>query len=65
MDSVAGAKLMRADTKQALNRITISVGLSVYKRGESMMDFVNRANQALALAKKQGPHRLCTELGLQ
>lgn len=65
MDSVASAKLMRADTKQALNRITISVGLSVYKRGEAMMDFVNRANQALALAKKQGPHRLCTELGLQ
>lgn len=64
MDTVANAKLMRADTKEALNRITISIGLAVYKGGEGIMDFVNRANQALVLAKKQGPNRLCTELSL-
>lgn len=64
MDIVANAKLMRADTKEALGRITISIGLAVYKRGEGSMDFVDRANQALMLAKKKGPNHLCTEQSL-
>jgi diguanylate cyclase len=61
MNIVANAKLMRADTKQPLNRITLSTGLAVYKRNESIMDFVNRTNQALVHAKKKGPNQLCTE----
>lgn len=61
MNIVANAKLMRADTKQPLGRITISTGLAVYKTSESTMDFVNRANQAMVHAKKKGPNQLCTE----
>lgn len=65
MNIVANAKLMRADTKEPLGRITVCTGLVVYKSGESVMDFVNRANQAMLHAKKKGPNSLATEQSLQ
>ena len=52
--SVEQAQLVRADSKQPLGRITISAGVATYQLGEDMMDLINRADQALYRAKKQG-----------
>jgi diguanylate cyclase len=65
LDTIAGAKLMRADTKQPLGQITISLGLAVYKAGEEITDFIGRADKALYLAKNKGRNRICTEQMLE
>lgn len=65
LSDIAGAKLMRADTKQPLEQVTISIGLAVYKTGEEMTEFIHRADQALYQAKNKGRNRLCTELTLK
>ncbi|MEO5342342.1 MAG: GGDEF domain-containing protein [Gammaproteobacteria bacterium SHHR-1] len=55
---ISSAKLLRADTKQPLGPITISIGLAVYKPGEELLDFLERADQALYQAKRRGRNRL-------
>lgn len=48
-----------------LGKITISMGLSVYKKGETLDSFVERADQALYKAKKAGRNRVLTERHLE
>jgi diguanylate cyclase len=46
-------------TSQAhLGRITLSIGVAEYKAGESVADFIGRADAALYDAKKQGRNRV-------
>ncbi len=59
--TIAEAKLMRADTKQPLGQITISLGLSHFNSPEDMMDFLDRADKALYQSKEAGRNRLTTE----
>ncbi len=62
--AVADAKLVRADTKDSLGKVTISLGIASYRRGEDMLAFVNRADQALYAAKRAGRNRALTEAEL-
>lgn len=54
------ARLVRADNKQAIGDITISAGVSTYRKGEGTMEFINRADQALYRSKKEGRNRATT-----
>jgi diguanylate cyclase len=58
--AVAKAQLVRADTKQSLGQITLSAGVATMHPGEDMMELINRADQALYLAKRDGRNRVKT-----
>jgi diguanylate cyclase len=59
--TIANAKLQRADTKQSLGQVTISIGLAEYRRPEEMMEFLDRADKALYRSKQNGRNRTTTE----
>lgn len=59
--TVADAKLVRSDNKAPLGKITISIGVSQYRRGEDDMEFINRADQCLYAAKNSGRNKVITE----
>jgi diguanylate cyclase len=58
LTSVAKAQLVRADNKQPLGQITISAGVAHYRRGEDIMDFIERADRALYQSKRDGRNRV-------
>lgn len=64
------SRLQRALTKQFFlgnNErllITFSAGISLYKKGEEQATVLNRADQAMYLAKKSGKNRVMTEIDL-
>jgi len=55
--AVANAQLVRADNKQPLGKITISAGIATYQDEEDVMEFINRADQALYRSKNEGRNR--------
>jgi len=59
--SISRLKLERKGKSEKLETITVSIGVSQYKQGESLEDFVNRADQALYFAKNSGRNRVSTE----
>jgi diguanylate cyclase len=56
--AVSKAQLVRADNKKPLGQITISAGVATFRKGEDIMEFINRADQALYRAKKEGRNRV-------
>jgi diguanylate cyclase len=52
--TIADAQLVRADNKQPISDMTISAGVATYRDGEDAIGFLNRADQALYQAKKDG-----------
>jgi len=59
--SFSEGKLKRVKTSEYLGTITVSLGAAQYRPGESVEDFVNRADQALYFAKRSGRNRVATE----
>ena len=55
--AVANAQLVRADNRQPLGKITISAGVATYQDEEDIMEFINRADQALYRSKNEGRNR--------
>jgi diguanylate cyclase len=56
--AVANAQLVRADNKKPLGQITISAGVATFAAGEDVMEFINRADQALYRSKNEGRNRV-------
>lgn len=52
------AKLVRADNKKPLGNITISAGIATYRPGDDVMEFIDRADQALYTSKNDGRNRV-------
>jgi GGDEF domain-containing protein len=52
-------ELVKRSTNESLGRITISLGVSVYRRGDTASSIVERADNALLQAKRRRsqPHR--------
>ncbi|MGB2832686.1 MAG: diguanylate cyclase, partial [Methylotenera sp.] len=45
--------------------ITFSAGIALYKKDEDQVVAINRADQAMYLAKKTGKNRVLTEVDLE
>ncbi len=58
LKAVSQAQLVRADNKKPLGQITVSAGVARYEMGEDIMDFINRADQALYRSKNDGRNRV-------
>jgi diguanylate cyclase len=58
-------ELIKRSTNENLGRITISLGVSAYRRGDTAGSIVDRADQALMQAKRDGRNRTVTEEALE
>lgn len=54
-------ELVKRSTNENLGRITISLGVAAYHRGDTAGSLVDRADQALMQAKRDGRNRTVTE----
>ena len=54
-------ELIKRSTNENLGRITISLGVAGYRRGDTASSLVERADQALMQAKRDGRNRTVTE----
>lgn len=61
---VANARLVRSANQQPLGTITVSGGVAIYRRGEDSLELMERADQALYLAKQRGRNRIVPETEL-
>jgi diguanylate cyclase len=52
--AIERSRLKRLDTGETVGRVTVSIGVTAYRPGESHDDFVGRADKALYLSKKAG-----------
>jgi diguanylate cyclase len=59
--SVANLILVKRSTKEKLPSITVSVGAASYRKGESPESLIERADQALYLAKESGRNQIVSE----
>ncbi len=57
-EHIANTNLVRTGTRESLGQITISAGVAQYRFGEEMMDFMQRADEALYTAKENGRNRV-------
>lgn len=61
--SVAGGRVKRLDSDETICNITVSIGVANYRAGESMTEFIARADRALYAAKAQGRNRVSVAEG--
>ncbi len=61
-EKIAKQVLKNKKTGQEFGRITLSIGVSKYVRGEALEGFVQRADEALYRAKGQGRNRVIKEI---
>ena len=57
-------KITIKSTGKDLGRVTASLGIARYRAGESLNDFIARADAALYFAKRNGRDRVCDERDL-
>ncbi len=57
-ESVARGRIHRADGRESVGEVTLSVGVAVAGQGESMDEFIERADAAMSEAKHSGRNRV-------
>lgn len=62
--SVMSKELVKRSTGENLGFITISIGVAVYRAGDTSASMVERADAALYAAKRSGRNRVCSEVDL-
>lgn len=55
--SVERGKIRRIDSQEAVSGITISIGVSAYSNGSSIVDLLDQADKALYISKGEGRNR--------
>lgn len=56
--TIASKKIVKRNTRQALGRITLSIGVTNLERGETLGRLLQRADRALQAAKESGRNRV-------
>jgi diguanylate cyclase len=59
--AVMGKELMKRSTGEHLGRITVSIGVASYRRGDTIQSLIERADGCLYAAKRNGRNRLICE----
>lgn len=62
--SISGKRFRKKQTGEELNTITISLGIAQYRPGEALVDFIQRADDALYHAKRTGRNKVVLESDL-
>lgn len=62
--AVQSKELLKRSTNEKLGRITLSVGVSMYRKDESAAHFIERADQCLYAAKGAGRNQVVAERDL-
>lgn len=60
-ESIASKRLVKKGSDSAIGAVTISLGVTSYHAGEDISAFIERADQALYMAKKLGRNRVICE----
>jgi diguanylate cyclase len=59
--AVMGKELMKRSTGEHLGRVTISIGVATYRRGDTTQSLIERADTCLYAAKRNGRNRVICE----
>ena len=59
--AVMGKELMKRSTGEHLGRITVSIGVATYRRGDTIQSLIERADGCLYAAKRNGRNRVICE----
>lgn len=62
--SVMGRELVKRSTGESLGKVTISVGVATYRRGDTGVSLLERADQCMFAAKRAGRNRTVDETAL-
>jgi diguanylate cyclase len=63
--SVLNRELIKRSTGESLGRITVSVGVASFRQGETAMSLLERADQSMYAAKRNGRNRTVIDSDLQ
>jgi len=63
--NVASKQVTNKRTGQSLGQITLSIGVAEYVLGEPLSSFIQRADEALYLAKRSGRNRVMSQTDLE
>lgn len=59
--TVASKRIRKRSTGEDFGNITMSIGIALFKPGEPIADFIQRADESLYFAKNAGRNRVATE----
>ncbi len=60
--AVHTSRVMKADTGEMLEKVTVSMGVTVYQKGETSDKFMDRADKALYKSKRDGRNKVTSQI---